>query len=652
MKTPKRLHLLSILLPLLAAGCTEPVTEEVGGTLTLVAMCPQTRTANSGMTTTWQNNDRLSVFAEDGGAFTNNRFNYTGNYSFSGQVSNLQEVSELYAVYPYTEQWTSPAHITVDVPSSAVQNGNDDMGHLAGTSFPLYGTCRISQGTNKPSFAMNQLLAVAHFNITNGDDAPITVKRIDFITPIPVTGQFTVDVTGGEAACVPVQGSTSNTVSLTVNEGQTIGSGETASFYVGCAPFDATGDFDITVVADSNGDEVVSSKTVTGKTIELTAGTITTLNYTFTPLAPEETYIGSFNLVNEDMGGYLAAADLWYTDSNWLGLNEFNQNVGGVTILSFFRNGDNGDLYESEGVIPYSYDRPLPVVIPVEGHNGQSVTVTVTGDGIYAEETYSLTTTVQDAKVEFFNLIPNRRYHYIVTCSGSEAGRGYFDTEGKRRIMKVSDVVSADNANNFRDFGGQRTLDGRRIAYGKVFRGTNMDGLSDAEKAYMTDVLNIGLDVDLRRMEDTGRNQAKQVLDASKVTYSNAGFIDYNDLITPDKIRPTLLAILQTLQSGKAVYIHCFAGADRTGCISMLIEALCGVSEKDCTIDYELTSFSCVGTRARTVYNSGFMGYFHPGLAGLPAATFQEKAKSFLTYCGLTPEQIAALQEALVEDAE
>lgn len=62
--------------------------------------------------------------------------------------------------------------------------------------------------------------------------------------------------------------------------------------------------------------EVVSSKTVTGKTIELTAGTITTLNYTFTPLAPEETYIGSFNLVNEDMGGYLAAADLWYKDSN------------------------------------------------------------------------------------------------------------------------------------------------------------------------------------------------------------------------------------------------------------------------------------------------------------------------------------------------
>lgn len=224
------------MLPLLAAGCTEPVTEEVGGTLTLVAMCPQTRTVNSGMTTTWQNNDRLSVFAEDGGAFTNNRFNYTGNYSFSGQVSNLQEVSVLYAVYPYTEQWTSPAHITVDVPSSAVQNGNDDMGHLAGTSFPLYGTCRISQGTNKPSFAMNQLLAVAKFNITNGD------------------------------------------------------------FYVGCAPFDATGDFDVTIVADSNGDEVVSSKTVTGKTIELTAGTITTLNYTFTPLAPEETYMDHLTL--------------------------------------------------------------------------------------------------------------------------------------------------------------------------------------------------------------------------------------------------------------------------------------------------------------------------------------------------------------------
>lgn len=654
MKTPKYLHFLSILLPLLAAGCTVSTTEEMGGTLTLVAECPQTRTANCGMRTEWLDTDELSVFAEGAGGFMNYRFGFIGNYSFRGYIKKLQEVSELYVVYPYTSHWKSPESLTIDVPSSAVQDGNDDMGHLAGPSFPLYGICHLSEGMINASIDMNQLLSVARFNITNGDDTPITVKRIDFTTPVPVTGRFTVDVTGGDAACVPVQGSTSNTITLTVDDGETIGSGETASFYVGCMPFDATGNFDITVVADSNGDEVASSKNVTDREIEFTAGAITVLNYTFMPSAPAEEYIGKFNLVNADMDAYMAEAEKQYTDDNWLGLDAKGRNAYGLTIIKDYNLGDNGDLGEEANpdLVPYSYDRPLPVVIPVEGHNGQSVTVTVTGDGIYAEETYSLTTTVQDAKVEFFNLIPNRRYHYTVTCSGSAVSRGCFDTEGRRRILQVSDVVSADKANNFRDFGGLKTLDGRRIAYGKVFRGTNMDGLSDAEKAYMTDVLNIGLDIDLRLAGVTGRNQAKRILDASKVAYSNVGFGSVDDLKAPDKIRPTLLAILEAIKSGKAVYIHCFAGADRTGCLSMLIEALCGVSEKDCTIDYELTSFSCIGARPRTAYNVGILGYFHPHLNSRSGSTFQDKAVQFLKECELTDEQIAALQKALVEDAE
>ena len=110
-----------------------------------------------------------------------------------------------------------------------------------------------------------------------------------------------------------------------------------------------------------------------------------------------------------------------------------------------------------------------------------------------------------------------------------------------------------------------------------------------------------------------------------------------------------MLAILETLQAGKAVYIHCFAGADRTGCLSMALEALCGVSEKDCTIDYELTSFSCIGARPRIVYNSGFMGYFHPYLVSLQGDTFKAKAERFFLDCGLTSEQIATLQSLLVE---
>lgn len=642
--------LATILLLITAAGCSDSVQPENTGIETTItaSFTDQTRTYNDGMNTRWSNTDQLSVFVNEGKFYTNCRFSHSESNLFSGILPNIAQLRKLYAVYPYSEQWHSPEALNIDVNSAPVQNGNGSMSHLAGPGFPLYG---VSGGSMTPTFMMNQLLSVGRFNITNDDDAPIKVKSITFTAPVSVAGEFTVDITGDTPTYTPVTGSSKSTVTLKVDGGQEIACKTTAAFYAGFVPFDVTGDFNIQVIAEKDGKEVVSSKAIMGKKIALEAGSIATLNYSFVPDAPVEKYIGKFNLVNENMDAYMAEAEKQYTDSNWLGLDGKNRNTYGLSIVKNYPNGDNGDLSDDPAVVTaYSYDRPLPVIIPIEGQNGQTVAVTVTGDGKYASETYKLTSTVKNSKVEVYNLIPGRRYHYIVTQSGSELSRGYFDTEGRRRILKVSDVVSADNANNFRDFGGLKTTDGRRIAYGKVFRGTNMDGLTKEEKAYMTDVLNIGLDVDLRRLQETGRNQAKRILDPAKAEYSNAGFINFNDLITPDKIKPTLLAILDALQKGKAVYIHCFAGADRTGCISMALEAVCGVSEKDCTIDYELTSFSCVSTRARTVYNSGFMGYFHPHLASRTGSTFQDKGVKFLKECGLADTQITALQDALTED--
>lgn len=648
MKRVKPFCLILILLSFLTIGCNGYMPQDGGSEIIITASCPHTKTVNDGMATKWQNSDKLSVFIKESSTYSNYKFTYTGNDEFNGTLPNIALLRRLYAFYPYSSGYSSPESISVNVTSGPVQNGNDSMTHLAGSGFPLFG---VTDGSKTPAFTMNQLLAAGQFNITNGEDSAIRIKSIEFSTPVPVSGEFMIDITGSIPTYTPVKGHSSNTIILSVDNGQEIPSGETASFYAGFVPFDTTGDFRINVVAENNGKEVASSKTIDNMEMVFEAGSITCLNYTFTiPEAaePVETYLGSFNLVNEDMDSFMAEAVKQYTDSNWHD-PAYPNSAHGITIVGDYRNGDNGDLADDPALVTaYSYDLPLPVVIPVEGYNKQSVTINIYGDGIIPEEQYTVTTTVSDSRVKVFNLIPNRRYHYTVTCSGEEISRGYFDTEGMRRIIKVSDTVSADNANNFRDFGGLKTTDSKTLKYGKVFRGTNIDGLSAAEKAYMTDVLNIGLDVDLRREQETGRNQAKRILDASKADYSNVGFIDFNDLKNPVKLNPTMLAILNTLQSGKAVYIHCFAGADRTGCISMLIQALCGVSEKDCTIDYELTSFSCIGKRARTVYNSGFMGYFHPYLAGYRGDTFKEKAENLLLDCGLTAEQIKALQDALI----
>ena len=50
-------------------------------------------------------------------------------------------------------------------------------------------------------------------------------------------------------------------------------------------------------------------------------------------------------------------------------------------------------------------------------------------------------------------------------------------------------------------------------------------------------------------------------------------------------------------------YIHCSAGADRTGTLCALINGVLGVSEDDLIRDYELTSFSKQGNRWRSASN-------------------------------------------------
>lgn len=658
MKTYKHLlYFILILLPL-ASGCEQKSIETWGDDITVIASCVQTKTVNDGLATRWQDSDKLSVFAEASAGYSNSLFNYTGNESFKGKLPPLAETKPMYAVYPYTSKWKSPKTISVNASNRLTQTGNGSLAHLAGPGFPLYGK---SSGSRTPSFPMAQLLAVASFNITNGEDKPITVKSIEFTAPVPVSGEFIIDITGDAPVYVPEKDRSSGTVTLNVNGGTEIVCGETASFYMGMVPFNTTGNFNISVKAECGGVEVVSSKKIEEKTIAIAAGAITGLNYTFTVPAEEgttpgdvEAFLGTFNLVNEDMDSFMAAADTVYTDSNWHKPASATYAVG-VSIVTYYRNGSGGD--NSEIVPPptdaIAYDRPNPVPISVAGHNGEIVTVTISGDGKYAQEIYTETATVSENVVEIYNLIPNRTYHYVVSNSSGEICKGYFITEGRRRIMKVSDVVSADNGNNLRDLGGLRTLDGRSLKYGKVFRGTNIDGLSSAEKDYMINVMNIGLDVDMRVKKDAKdrtRQESKRVLDPEKVDFSDIGFASFIDIKDPEKMRPTMLAILETLQSGKAVYVHCFAGADRTGCVCMLLEALCGVSEKDCTIDYELTAFSCIGPRPRIVYNSGFVGYLHPYLWDhFDGQTFQENAKKFLLYCGLTAEQISALQDALIE---
>ena len=333
--------------------------------------------------------------------------------------------------------------------------------------------------------------------------------------------------------------------------------------------------------------------------------------------------LGYFNLESEWVEKYLTAAEDAYTDSNW----------SSVSVVSSYANGRGG----------VGYDVPRPVTLSWEGFEDMQKVVTVYNDAQMQDAEQSVTTA--SSSVDIYNLIPGRDYWYtVVTSYGNLAATGFFTTEGRRRLIRVSDTVNAYRANNCRDLGGLEVGDGRHLKYGLAFRGSNMNNTTEAEQKLITGYMNVRMDIDLRLSDGV------QVLDGNLVGYSHAGFSSFTDLSNPAKIKTTFDDIIKTVTSGDAVYIHCYAGADRTGYICMLLEAVCGVSQKDCSIDYELTSFSCLGLRDRVGDHGDY--YFTKGMTyieGYRGNTFQEKATNILLDADISADQISALRDAMIE---
>ena len=276
------------------------------------------------------------------------------------------------------------------------------------------------------------------------------------------------------------------------------------------------------------------------------------------------------------------------------------------------------DLYNGNTTNRYDWPKPVPVSWsnPSAGNTTKTVKVynctIADGEVVVGDPELSVfVSSVSATSADVYNLIPNRDYYYeVVNGTDSEPfAEGTFRTTGRRRMIKVGSDYGQGYANNCRDFGGQVTADGtKRVKYGRIFRGSNMDLIfptndrngnnhpeaRDVLKSY----LNVGLDVDLRSgsgTEGEGKNRLFNALSLNGDWHTTQTFNSWDDLSNTTKIKTILLKVFEAVapdQGNRNVYIHCMVGADRTGYVCMLIEAILGVSQGWCDVDYELTSFS------------------------------------------------------------
>jgi protein-tyrosine phosphatase len=170
-------------------------------------------------------------------------------------------------------------------------------------------------------------------------------------------------------------------------------------------------------------------------------------------------------------------------------------------------------------------------------------------------------------------------------------------------------LISLEGAQNFRDVGGYRTTDGRRVKWGLIYRSADLSKLTGADLANLSS-LGVQTVFDLR---STGERRAQaDVFTGRNPTVSLDYDIDTNDIVAALQSKssvalnqavaaayPKLLSTLQPelrqlfaelLTGPSATLYHCTAGKDRTGVATALILSALGVPRETIYADYLLSN--------------------------------------------------------------
>lgn len=210
--------------------------------------------------------------------------------------------------------------------------------------------------------------------------------------------------------------------------------------------------------------------------------------------------------------------------------------------------------------------------------------------------------------LDLTNLYPSTTYYWRVsgTKPNDVSAVGSFITSS----YSVR-YISAEGGANMRDLGGWTNGNGQSVRYGLLYRGNCLNGysggakLTEEGKATFVDELGMYTEIDLRtgNVDDAGQ---KENFFNAEYPYVKATLGQYTQIFENSAV-----ASLQTIFSKLAkkenypIYVHCNAGADRTGTFSFLVNGLLGVEYEQLVKDFELTSFSSIsGKRYRSAVNA------------------------------------------------
>lgn len=250
-----------------------------------------------------------------------------------------------------------------------------------------------------------------------------------------------------------------------------------------------------------------------------------------------------------------------------------------------------------------------------------------------------------ESSVDIDNLKTGTTYYYQVKV-GEETYTGSFETAEGTRYIYIPGVY------NTRDIGGYTTADGNKVKQGMIIRGTELDGLQEANYFLskknvpaVMDQFHFVFEMDLREDVAYSGEYVSAFGEDVRHRFYNAPM--YGNIFS-EKYKDSLKAVFSDLakKSNYPMYMHCTYGADRTGTVVYLLQGLLGMSEEDMLREYQMTGF-----HLDAYADTSRMDTVIEGLEKYPGDDLPEKIEYFLiNEIGVTKAQINSIRDILLED--
>lgn len=207
---------------------------------------------------------------------------------------------------------------------------------------------------------------------------------------------------------------------------------------------------------------------------------------------------------------------------------------------------------------------------------------------------------------------------------------------------EVPRLIRIDGVSNVRDCGNWETLSGRRVKQSLLYRGGELNNHMKASRSareFMVKSLGIASDLDLRNEQERSHLPRGGAVLPGGVRYCAIAIEPYAAIAKKQELAKYAQAFrFLSDPENLPCYMHCWGGADRTGTLAFLLNAVLGVPMQSLIRDYEFTSLAIWGSR--TGNSSEFRAFTAALEFFAPGKDVQQQAAGFFRACGITENEL------------